>query len=202
MNPITAGRRWRLATIPISALAALALAACGGGSGEAGIATAVTDGAPTPTATATAGSVAEYVEGVRNYAKCMRENGVADFPDPGPRGEIEIGDLGKRKSDQTFVTASQKCKSLHPPMPADLRGQGQRLTEEQIANAREYARCMRANGVPDFRDPGPDGRFGRDGTQPQSGPAAAKALRAGQLCEPVLNGQPPATDVPSDTGAG
>jgi hypothetical protein len=46
------------------------------------------------------------------YAKCMRENGVEDFPDPGADGTIQYyGDT----DPQEFTSASEKCDDLLPP---------------------------------------------------------------------------------------
>jgi hypothetical protein len=52
------------------------------------------------------------VEKKRQFAQCMRDNGVKDFPDPDP----VTGELGGwiRHDDQTAVAAMEKCSGLHP----------------------------------------------------------------------------------------
>lgn len=49
------------------------------------------------------------------YAACMRSHGIADFPDPGPNGSLQLsgqGDLSP--SDPKFQAAQEACKSLQP----------------------------------------------------------------------------------------
>ena len=64
----------------------------------------------------------EIVEAARKMAKCMRENGVPDFPDPQPDGSIRI-DRGKDGSgpagpgDPAFDKAEEKCRQFLPDLP-------------------------------------------------------------------------------------
>jgi hypothetical protein len=116
---------WRVAP-PGRLLAALALvaligtgcanapAATGSGGGEK----PATEGSPTGDGgdqngpAGAAPSPAEMQEALKKlpeYAKCMRENGVEDFPDPGPDGTVQYqGD-----SDQPeFKSAGEKCNDI------------------------------------------------------------------------------------------
>ena len=86
------------------------------------------------------------------FSRCMRANGVPNFPDPGP-GESKTGsgsDINLQPpAAQSAFDACQKYlpQSGHsPPVPASVR-------REEIA----LARCMRANGVPNFPDPDANG---------------------------------------------
>ncbi|MBO2446031.1 hypothetical protein J4573_02945 [Actinomadura barringtoniae] len=45
------------------------------------------------------------------YAKCMRQNGVSDFPDP-QGGKLDIGNADS--DSPQFKAADQKCQSLRP----------------------------------------------------------------------------------------
>ncbi len=65
----------------------------------------------------------EALEKVRQMAKCMRENGVPDFPDPQPNGGIAIerGQLGVGPGDPVFDKAREKCEKFMPK-PADAEG--------------------------------------------------------------------------------
>ncbi|MFK3981802.1 hypothetical protein ACI2K4_15675 [Micromonospora sp. NPDC050397] len=59
----------------------------------------------------------EQAEQMREMARCMRENGVPDFPDPGADGTLKIdkGLLGgKGLDDPTFRAAMEKCEQLRP----------------------------------------------------------------------------------------
>lgn len=131
-------------TRPIRPLAALALAliaplAAGcGGDGTAASTTAATDG-------------------VRDravaFATCMREHGVADFPDPGASGELTIdGVLNGSSIDpgsRTWTRAADACRDLEPP---GFTG-GDEVTDEERDRRLAFAECMRDNGVRDFPDP-------------------------------------------------
>jgi hypothetical protein len=103
---------------------------------------------PEPTASASPGAGNER-DAIFAYAKCMRENGVPDFPDP------EVGDNGEFRlslpngGDKAKVDAAQaKCKKLMPN-----GGEPPKADPERLEQLRKYSKCMRENGVPKFPDP-------------------------------------------------
>ncbi|GIJ29607.1 hypothetical protein Vqi01_47690 [Micromonospora qiuiae] len=59
---------------------------------------------------------AQQLEQMRAMAKCMRENGVPDFPDPAPDGRIQIQRdvLRMDTDDSTFRAAMEKCRQHAP----------------------------------------------------------------------------------------
>lgn len=194
----------RTGLFTVGACVVLALAGCGGGESP-GVATAATGGAkPTTSASAASNVVEEYVSGVRKYVQCMRDEGI-NLPDPDAKGRIDYSTVnrdGNMKRDPKFLSASTKCAGLQPEVPAELEDKGPPLTEEQIRYAREYAKCMRANGQPDFPDPGADGSWPRTENQNPTEQEAQAMFRAGQICRPVLEGRPPTTPDPNATGVG
>jgi hypothetical protein len=60
---------------------------------------------------------AGQVEKLRQLAKCMRDNGVRNFPDPDPdQGGISLDpNSGMNVNDPTFKAALQKCNHLATP---------------------------------------------------------------------------------------
>src|SRR3984893_7910179 len=52
----------------------------------------------------------------RKFAKCMRDNGVANFPDPGPDGGIQVNgnDPGMNMDDPKFQAAQKACAQYLP----------------------------------------------------------------------------------------
>ena len=58
----------------------------------------------------------EMLEMARKMAKCMRENGVPDFPDPQPNGSIQLdrGKLGTGPGEPAFDKAQEKCSQFLP----------------------------------------------------------------------------------------
>ncbi|AUH40220.1 hypothetical protein [Streptomyces sp. CMB-StM0423] len=64
----------------------------------------------------------ELEEKLRAYSRCMRSNGVADFPDPVPGGGLQMD--GAIERDPDYDGAAKACKKL---MPA---GEGESSTNE------------------------------------------------------------------------
>src|SRR5262245_5923408 len=54
------------------------------------------------------------VEAGKLYAQCMRDNGVPDFPDPGPDGRFVIDHDKFKEDDPKFRAALEKCRDLAP----------------------------------------------------------------------------------------
>jgi hypothetical protein len=109
------------------------------------------------------------------YARCMRDNGVPDFPDPDPNGRFS-GVGHEQQDNPDFIAAQEACRDLAPG------GEHERLGDPAfVAQMREFSRCMRANGVPDFPDPDPDGRLRGAGHEQRNDPqyqAAAETCRS------------------------
>lgn len=95
---------------------------------------------------------AQYESAVK-FSKCMRDNGVAEFPDPDAAGELTIdGVLNGSSLDSespTWKAAISACKDLQP---AGFTGDHEVSAEEHDTRL-QFAQCMRENGVPDFPDP-------------------------------------------------
>ena len=68
---------------------------------------------------------AEELEKVRLYAKCMRENGLPNFPDPGPKGEldIDVAKVGSGPDDPSWQKAEASCKQFDGPRQISVRRQ-------------------------------------------------------------------------------
>jgi hypothetical protein len=112
--------------------------------------------------TAGCGSSSPHVAGVASaatttqgttlaFARCMRSNGVAQFPDPTPPGTAEVkptpSELGVTSS--TLQTAEGACRHF---LPAGGRPT-QTALQQSWNEFRSFARCMRGHGVPSWPDP-------------------------------------------------
>ena len=132
-------RRAMLALGALAVTAALGASCSGSTSGSA-------NGAATTAAAAQA---------VR-FSTCMRDHGVAQFPDPSASGELTIEAVANGTSidpnSEAFTRALSACKDLEPSGFT-----GHRRTTEQQQAALRFAQCVRDNGVKDFPDPTPDG---------------------------------------------
>lgn len=81
-------------------------------------------------------------------SRCMRANGVTNFPDPNGHG-INISGTGIDPRSPAFQAAQTKCFRLMP-------GGGpfsHKASAQQIRQADATARCMRAHGVTGYPDP-------------------------------------------------
>ena len=82
------------------------------------------------------------------FSKCMRANGVTNFPDPSGGGGLNISGTGINPQAPAFKSAQTACSKLMP-------GGGPRThaSAQQIKDATETAECMRNHGVTGFPDP-------------------------------------------------
>jgi hypothetical protein len=86
------------------------------------------------------------------FSRCMRANGVPNFPDPSPNG----GQMPRsiNPASPAYERAQNACHKYlppskpPPPTPASVR-------RELLA----WARCMRANGVQSVPDPDANGNI-------------------------------------------
>ena len=82
------------------------------------------------------------------FSKCMRANGVTNFPDPSGGGGLNIAGTGINPQAPAFKSAQAACVKLMPG-----GGPSTHATAQQIKDATETAECMRNHGVTGFPDP-------------------------------------------------
>lgn len=143
-------RSWRPASRTFgTALAVAALlilpAACGGSPSAAG---------GTTSTASTAGRSLNSPSAV-SFSRCMRSNGVPNYPDPGSNGALpKKGPQQLGVSDSRYQTATQACRHLLPnggtPTQAEL--------QEVRVKGLEFSQCMRRHGIP-LPDPDSSGRI-------------------------------------------
>jgi hypothetical protein len=150
--------------IAVTALAAaLAVTGCRGDTDKGdGVATA--GGTPTSNASgnnSNAGAdTGDMAEKMRKFASCMREHGI-DMPDPEVddqgRVKMQIGEGGQEGGaapvdKDKFEAAQKECQQYLPN-----GGEPPKMDPADVEKMRQFAKCMRENGIPDFPDPQPDG---------------------------------------------
>lgn len=127
-----AARRARLAAAVTMVAGIALLTGCGGGSSFA-----------------TAAGSAQYMKALA-YAQCMRSHGVPSYPDPDSQGHLPPLQVGRDGVSQQAVQSAQNaCRSLNPGGSQGSAGQQQ----GKLTQALDFAKCMRAHGVPNFPDP-------------------------------------------------
>lgn len=138
--------RVTLAALPLSLV--LLLGGCGTEDGGDGVASAgngqteETDGTE-----AAEPSLTPHEMGVK-YAECMRENGI-DMDDPKPGEGIRMKSTGADR--ETMEAAQEACREYSPQENA-----GPEQQAEMAERGRQFAQCMRDNGVEAFEDPDPN----------------------------------------------
>jgi hypothetical protein len=126
--------------LPVAATAMLALSACtGGGGGSA---------APSPTH----GPVPQALV---DAARCMRDNGYPDWPDP---VRYEDGHWGWPDSAPE-VHGAPECENLMRQGKAAQVPSRRPVSAAEMAQLRQWADCMRTHGIPDWPDPDSNGQF-------------------------------------------
>ncbi len=134
---------------------------CGGSSKPSSVASVATTTSSSTDAGTTAGAAAgsdspssqtQLQQDALQYARCMRANGVPNFPDPNADGGFlfHTGN-GVDPSSPAFKTAQAKCQKLLPSGPTP--GSTTHPTAQWLAQMVQAAQCMRRHGVADFPDP-------------------------------------------------
>jgi hypothetical protein len=86
------------------------------------------------------------------YARCMRANGVPNFPDPSAGGGFVFqAGTGVDPSSPAFQAARAKCQKLLPGGPAP--GSTTHPSAQWLAHMVKVAQCMRRHGITAFPDP-------------------------------------------------
>jgi hypothetical protein len=164
------------AGLVLGLLFALGVAGCGGRDGGDGVATA---GGPASKPSSSAGADSRTTkEAALEFARCMRENGVPNFPDPevGDGGGLRL-ELPEGADRQKVDAAQEKCKRYLPN-----GGEPPKLDPQQLEQVRKMAKCMRENGVPKFPDPGENGGIKIEGG-PGLDPHSPEFKAAEKACE-------------------
>jgi hypothetical protein len=170
----------------LGALVALGAAGCGGddGGGDDGIASAGGTATPSSSASAASGNDSDRF---LQYAQCIRENGVPEFPDPQVDGGAVRMQMPPGLDQEKVQAAQAKCRQ-YLPNGGEGNGPADPQRREQML---KFAQCMRENGVPEFPDPQPNGGImlnpGQLGVDPQS-----ETFRAAQeKCQQFRPSPPP-----------
>jgi hypothetical protein len=99
------------------------------------------------------------------FSHCMRSHGVPDFPDPASQGGVpKVTPQQAGVSNVRFQAAQQACAPLLQPSQAQV--------PHIMTGLLNFARCMRAHGIPNWPDPTTDRNgqpvFGIPGIDPDS----------------------------------
>lgn len=83
------------------------------------------------------------------FSHCMRSHGVPDFPDPASGGGVpKVTQQQAGVSNARFQAAQRACAQLLQPSQAQVL--------HIVTGLLNFARCMRAHGIPNWPDPTTD----------------------------------------------
>jgi hypothetical protein len=127
------------------------LAACGG------------RGSSTGSSSSSAGGSTTSPSAV-GYSACMRSHGVPNFPDPESSGVLPKADAQQLGVGSSQLQRAQRaCQDLYPNNGGAFQEQTQQceetgdcpqaLVQRILTVQRQYARCIRSHGVPNWPDP-------------------------------------------------
>lgn len=201
----------------LAVMLALALAACGGsGSGTEGVArlesNASSEAEAATSGAAESGESGEAETGgggiesgggeagaaaggdeekAAEYSECMRENGIADFPEP-VEGRIQLqvhpgSDLNPESP--AFQKAEEACRALAPSMEPSAEQE-----DELQAGALEYSECMRSHGVSNFPDPEVSEGHVKMSVPRAIDPSSPAFQKADEACRELMVGKPGAPE--------
>lgn len=161
--------RWKIiVALALAVAALLSLTACSSGDSES--------------------AASDPEQAALEFAQCMRENGVPNFPDPVVQPDGSFGfQRPPGASASALDDALESCRSEAQAIGIDLGSDGGDA-EAQDALLK-LSRCMRENGLPEFPDPKPNsdalsGLHDLFSDYDLESPRVAKALNA---CQPALN---------------
>jgi hypothetical protein len=89
----------------------------------------------------------------------MRSEGVRNWPDPNSSGAFDKSKLTTRQlgaGSSQVQTAQSACNHL---LPTGGSGPNAARTQQMKALGLRFSQCVRSHGVPNFPDPGSDGRI-------------------------------------------
>jgi hypothetical protein len=141
------------AVIAVAGLALLA-SACGGSSGSD-----VAQLGSTAARSASSSAPSAQQNDAVAFARCMRSEGVPNWPDPTSAGAFDKSKITPRQlgvSTSQEQVAQSACRHL---LPNGGSGPDLARVRQMRALGLRYARCMRSHGVPNLPDPGNDGRI-------------------------------------------
>jgi hypothetical protein len=135
----------------VAIAAGLALGGCRGGGAH-----------PAGSSSPTAMSQAQLLALGHEYAQCIRQHGIPDFPDPvfrNGRLMMPAGDTTSKQKLTNNLGAQNACRSLAARLPQSGNHESQApLSQAEVHKLMQWVQCMRQHGV-QVADPDQYGNF-------------------------------------------
>jgi hypothetical protein len=168
--------RWRIGAGCAALMMATAVLTGCAGNGTTGDEVASANNGTASGAASASPSLSPHERELR-FAKCMRENGIQmEDPQEGEGIRVEL----KPGQEETMRKAQEACRQYAPG------ANGARPDPQMLEKARQFAKCMRDNGVADFADPDPNQPGIRINRKQAEDP---DFQRAQEKCQSILGGK-------------
>jgi hypothetical protein len=152
-------KRVSATAVAILATAALALlaAACGGspGSGVAELGSTATQSSSSSSPT----TASAQLSGAVAFARCVRSNGVPNWPDPNSSGVFDKAKLTPQQLGASSARVQAAKGACSHYLPNGGSGPNAAQLQQIKAQALRFSQCVRAHGVATFPDPDSTGRI-------------------------------------------
>jgi hypothetical protein len=89
----------------------------------------------------------------------MRSHRVPNWPDPNSSGVFDKSKLGLQQLGASSLRVQAAQRACNHLLPNGGSGPNSAQLQQIKAQGLEFAQCVRAHGVPNFPDPGSDGRI-------------------------------------------
>lgn len=121
----------------------------------------------------------------RQFSQCAREHGYPNFPDPViDNGEpVYPSDGAEVKEQARAVAQIAECKAIDEQVAALRDANFPRYSAADIDKLKDFAKCLRAHGVPEWPDPKADGTFPIVGTPLEGEGKSDRILTAADACK-------------------
>jgi hypothetical protein len=100
---------------------------------------------------ASAAAAANGQDSDLKFSQCMRDQGLAWFPDPGPDGGLQVH-VPSGTEDSTVEKARKACKAYDPEA-----NQNGKISDADLDKVRRMAQCIRDHGFSKYPDPDSNG---------------------------------------------
>jgi hypothetical protein len=172
-----------VAAFVTAGFAAAGLAGCGAGGSS---------GPPNPSASASADRQQLLALG-QQWVQCLRGHGLTRTPDArlSADGYLEfVAQSGYDwKNDlRTHRSAIDACQAIEDRYPPDAFRPKAQYTADDLRKLAEFAKCIRAHGIPAFPDPNSQGEFDLSGTALAHGIPGPLRDQADRACKNVWSG--------------
>jgi hypothetical protein len=133
-------------------------------------------GAPTAGTVTTAGGQHSDLK----YSQCMRDHGLAWFPDPKPDGRLGVR-VPSGTDENKLKKAQEACKAYAPDA-----NQNGKISAADLDKIRRMSQCIRDHGFSNYPDPDSNGGINVDTKTLGADPDDPAFLKAMQECQKYL----------------